>query len=310
MAHKSLVGGTAYDISGGRTLVGGTGYSISKGRTLVGGTGYDISFFPHIGTPLNNLTWEEIRTISDAGLAKDYFSVGDIKTITINGKVGSTTFSNLTVECFLIGTDHNSAIEGTNKIHFQIGKIGGVEVALIDGNYGGYGSTSGWFTMNTKNTNAGGWAACHMRKTVRGSDSDPTSPRANTLLAALPADLRAVMKAVTKYTVNANYNQDKEASATATTEYLPLLAARELNESTSAASSYEKSYQAEYDYYKAGNNTVKKKHNATGTACGWWLRSPYKSNAANFCWGAAASADRVSNKSAYYSYGVSPLFCV
>ena len=44
MAHKSLVGGTAYDISGGRTLVGGTGYSISKGRTLVGGTGYDIAF--------------------------------------------------------------------------------------------------------------------------------------------------------------------------------------------------------------------------------------------------------------------------
>lgn len=44
MAHKSLVGGTAYDITGGRTLVGGTGYSISKGRTLVGGTGYDIAF--------------------------------------------------------------------------------------------------------------------------------------------------------------------------------------------------------------------------------------------------------------------------
>ncbi len=44
MAHKALIGGTAYGIIGGRTLIGGTGYGISKGRTLVGGTGYDIAF--------------------------------------------------------------------------------------------------------------------------------------------------------------------------------------------------------------------------------------------------------------------------
>jgi len=44
MAHKTLIGGTAYDITGGRTLVNGTGYNISKGRTLINGTGYDITF--------------------------------------------------------------------------------------------------------------------------------------------------------------------------------------------------------------------------------------------------------------------------
>lgn len=44
MAHKNLVGGTAYDTKGGKCKAGGTGYSIKKGRTLVGGTGYDISF--------------------------------------------------------------------------------------------------------------------------------------------------------------------------------------------------------------------------------------------------------------------------
>ena len=44
MAHKTLISGTAYDITGGRTLIDGTGYDISKGRTLVSGTGYDISF--------------------------------------------------------------------------------------------------------------------------------------------------------------------------------------------------------------------------------------------------------------------------
>lgn len=51
MGHKTLIGGTAYDIKGGRTLIGGTGYDIKKGRTLIGGTAYDISF----GTPLGEL---------------------------------------------------------------------------------------------------------------------------------------------------------------------------------------------------------------------------------------------------------------
>lgn len=44
MAHKTRVGGTAYEIKGGKTRVGGTGYSIGKGKTRVGGTAYSISF--------------------------------------------------------------------------------------------------------------------------------------------------------------------------------------------------------------------------------------------------------------------------
>ena len=44
MAHKALVNGTAYEVTGGKALVDGTAYSVTKGRTLVGGTGYDVSF--------------------------------------------------------------------------------------------------------------------------------------------------------------------------------------------------------------------------------------------------------------------------
>ena len=46
MGHKTLIGGTAYDIKGGKTLINGTAYDIKKGVTLIGGTGYDISFGP------------------------------------------------------------------------------------------------------------------------------------------------------------------------------------------------------------------------------------------------------------------------
>lgn len=44
MAHKALIGGTAYEIKGGRDLIDGTGYDKKQGKTLVNGTGYDISF--------------------------------------------------------------------------------------------------------------------------------------------------------------------------------------------------------------------------------------------------------------------------
>ena len=41
--HKTLVNGTAYEVTGGKCLVNGTAYSIQKGRTLIGGTGYDVT---------------------------------------------------------------------------------------------------------------------------------------------------------------------------------------------------------------------------------------------------------------------------
>lgn len=73
---------------------------------------------------LNDNSWATIREVSSAGLGANYWAVGDVKEIKINGKVGNTTFSNLAVNVFILGFNHNSAREGGNKIHFQIGKLG------------------------------------------------------------------------------------------------------------------------------------------------------------------------------------------
>ena len=54
MAHKTLIGGTSYNIVGGKSLVSGTSYNIAKGRTLISGTGYDISFAPPFYAMLYN----------------------------------------------------------------------------------------------------------------------------------------------------------------------------------------------------------------------------------------------------------------
>lgn len=57
--HKTLVGGTAYEVKGGKCLVNGTVYNIKKGRTLIAGTGYDINFEPDV-----SLTWYFNQTLS------------------------------------------------------------------------------------------------------------------------------------------------------------------------------------------------------------------------------------------------------
>ena len=44
MAHKTLINGTAYAVTGGTDLVNGTKYQIGRGRTLVNGTAYDVPF--------------------------------------------------------------------------------------------------------------------------------------------------------------------------------------------------------------------------------------------------------------------------
>lgn len=236
-----------------------------------------------ISNTLNSNSWATIKAVSDAGQGANYWDVGDTKQITINGKVGNTNISNLAINVFIIGFNHNASREGSNRIHFKIGKIGNTQVGLCDSEYGNYTSTSGAFTMNTSNTNSGGWANSHMRKTVLGSDASPTSPRANTLLAALPADLRAVMKPITKYSDNTGGGNNTASYVTSTTDYLPLLSEFEYHGTRTYANSAEQNFQQQYAYYQAGNSKVHYKHNATGTAAYAWCRSVCATSAYDFC---------------------------
>ena len=223
---------------------------------------------------LNDNSWATIREVSSAGLGANYWAVGDMKEIKINGKVGNTTFSNLAVNAFILGFNHNSAREGGNKIHFQIGKIGSAAVALCDSKYNTNISGTGYFSWNTSNTNSGGWNACYKRKTLYGNDGTPTSPLANSLMAALPSDLRAVMQPVTKYTDNTGNSSNSSGNVTTTTDYLFDLSEFEVFGTRSYANQYEQNYQLQYDYYKAGNTKIANNHTAVTTAVWWGLRSP------------------------------------
>lgn len=255
---------------------------------------------------LNDNSWATIREVSSAGLGANYWAVGDVKEIKINGKVGNTTFSNLAVNAFILGFNHNSAKEGANKIHFQIGKIGSTAVGLCDSQYNNTTSSSGYFNWNTSNTNSGGWNACYKRKTLYGNDGTPTSPVANSLMAALPSELLAVMQPVTKYTDNTGNSSNTSGAVTATTDYLFDLSEFEVFGSRTYANQYEQNSQAQYDYYKAGNSRVAYNHTAVTTAVWWGLRSPSYFNGTNFVvvWTDGASG----YNDAYYSGGLRPGF--
>ena len=259
-----------------------------------------------ISNTLNSNSWATIKAVSDAGQGDNYWDVGDTKQITINGKVGNTNISNLAINVFIIGFNHNASREGSNRIHFKIGKIGNTQVGLCDSEYGNYTSTSGAFTMNTSNTNSGGWANSHMRKTVLGSDASPTSPRANTLLAALPADLRAVMKPITKYSDNTGGGNNTASYVTSTTDYLPLLSEFEYHGTRTYANSAEQNFQQQYAYYQAGNSKVHYKHNATGTAAYAWCRSVNAADTNNFC--RVGTNGNASGNGAYRSWAVAAGF--
>lgn len=233
-------------------------------------------------TTLNANAWAAIRAASDTGDAANVWSVGDTKNIKINGKVGNFTFSNLSIDTFIVGFNHNSAKEGANRTHFALGKIGGKLVALCDNQYSSEQTNTGYFNMNTSRTNARGWSGCYMRTTLLGNSGSPSSPPANSLLAALPSDLRAVMKSVTKYTDN-HGNSNATGDVTATTDWLWLFAEFEVQGSRSYANQYEQNSQKQYDYWKSGNSKVAYKHSATDTAVWWWRRSPYYNNNVYFC---------------------------
>ena len=254
-----------------------------------------------VAAELNTNSWEMIKAVSDAGQGANYWSVGDTKDVTLTGNWQDLIMSNVTVKAFIIGFDHNSAVEGEHRIHFLMGKIGTKMVAFCDNLYD-HKTSGAYFTMNTTDTNSGGWEASRMRNTVLGNSNTPDVPLEGSLIAVLPEELRAMMKPVTKWTFN-----NSPLMATATTDYTFLMAEFEIFGKQTYANSVEQSKQAQYDYFKAGNPKVFHKHSATTTAVAAWLRSPNASTSSNFCNVYTSGAANTSLASR--SRGVAPGFC-
>ena len=280
-------GTVAQAVSGGKTLsatsedgvatIGNVGYgtwTVTAGSNTATIEVREFKRYKVFAT-LNNYSWAEISAVSASGDAANLFSVGDTKSIILNGTVGNTTFSNVKIDAYILGINHNAFVEGNNRIHFCIGKVNNKTVGLIDSQYNKYPMTSsGYFSMSYGNsdTNSGGWEGCYMRSTIMSAIKD-----------ALPTDLQNVLKTVTKYTDNTGGGSDSSSNVTATTETICLEAEFEVHGTRTYANSYEQNKQQQYDYYKNGNSKARYKYNNTNSAVWWWNRSPYSGSSYSFC---------------------------
>lgn len=273
-----------------------------------------------VSSVLNENDWSVIKSVADASQGANYWAVGDRKAVTVNGTVGTQAI-NGTYYVYILGFDHNSSREGTGITFgtFKTALSGGTDICLVDSHYNDY-STGGqkWFNMNhSSNTNSGGWKGCDLRYDVLGSTNSnnndagtttATSPVSGTLMAALPSDLRAVMKPMNIYTDNTGGGSNTASYVTKSVDYLPLLAEYEIFGTRSYANSAEQNYQAQYQYYKNGNSKVKYRHSSTSSTAYWWERSPYYTGGANFCF--VNTNGSANATSARYSFGLAPAFRV
>ena len=117
-----------------------------------------------ISSTLASNSWATIAAVSAAGNANSFWSVGDEKTITVNGE---------TITLVIMGFNHDDLASG--------GKAGitfGMKHLMKDTRQ-----------MNTSNTNSGGFTGSAMYTWLQ-----------NTLLGQLPTDLKNVIKSVNKKT--------------------------------------------------------------------------------------------------------------
>lgn len=190
-------------------------------------------------------------------------------------KVGDT--KNITIN----GVSYPVQIIGFNHDTLTSGGTAGMTFQLVN-------CLATKYQMETSHTNANGWEGCLMRKT--------TLNRA--IYGQLNSDLKAVIKAVNKVSSVGENSSGLET----TSDKLFLLSEIEIFGVASYSFAGEGK---QYEYYAAGNSTIK---TVSGSADAWWERSPYRGDTQAFC--GVTSLGTADGYGASYRYGVSFGFCV
>lgn len=210
-------------------------------------------------------TWEQIIDACQKNKVPNTWLVADQKAMTING-------TDYMID--IIGKNHDTYSDGsgTAPLTFQLHDCYGT-------------SKYDQYSMNSKDSCSGGWAKTKMRLTTLPS-----------ILELMPEEVQNNIREVDKLTCT---ESSSIAKASTTADKLFILSEIEI------FGSLELTYDDEgtqYDYYKAGNSTLKK---INGSYYDWWMRSLYSGK--YFCivnTKGAAHTDYASNVN-----GVSFAFC-
>lgn len=223
-----------------------------------------VPTLPIKGKALNDYTWEEIRQISDAGQAEEYFQIGDKKEVILNGTNAwsGLTLTNYKTYAFIIGINHNSEYEGINRIHFQLGMSSledtGIPLLFGTGTYGsisiantdtnGEGIRWNWVQSLPDYSNAqyseyiDNWSISSLRNKFFGIyKSEPK----DTILSFLPNSLLVNLKSIKKYQ-DENSSGSIAVSLAGNTNYCFPLSEYEIGGKNSANCSSKQEYYAYY----------------------------------------------------------------
>lgn len=264
-----------------------------------------------VSLTLNDNSWDVISRVSIAGQGEFYWEVGDAKAIEVNGNVGDYLTLSGTKYVYIIDFNHvDGGVEDNNIMWgtFMSAQSSGVPTALVDSNYGTYKSDgTKMFNMNHwGSTNYGGWAGCDLRYDILGAtnvqpkdydkehttsnvgyDADGTeftNPKADTLLATFPSDLRAVMRFRDHWADNKGNKSNEEANVTKINDAISLLMEFELFGARTYANEHEQSKQTQFEYWKSANTKkIMQDGNISTEAQCVWLGSVYCNNTYGFC---------------------------
>jgi len=185
-------------------------------------------------------SWATIAQVSASGNARDYYSIGDEKTITLS------TDEEIVLQIW--GFDHDNLSDGGSPAG-GTGKAGitvGMKYTLTTA-----------YPINSTNSRTGGWAAMSMR-TETLSD----------IFETLPQDLQNSIKEVDKLGVTGS-----GAAVRATADKLFLFARVEVANTTVIGHANE-GEQYEFWVGKAAADRIKRRGNSAGAATSWWTRTP------------------------------------
>lgn len=279
------VGSTVTMVRGSKTLTG-----------TVGSEGYATLYPTELGEWSITFIYggtQKVKafTLEVIGIVTVYpFVVGDSLEATSWSDISIMSQFGVCDQYFKVGDKKNITVNGVsypvqiigfNHDTLTAGGTAGVTFQLVN-------CLATTYPMEASNTNANGWEGCVMRKTTLNS----------TIYGQLSSDLKAVIKAANKVSSVGNNSSGLET----TSDKLFLLSEIEIFGATTYSFAGEGS---QYEYYKAGNSTIK---TVNGSAYYWWERSPRSGNTFGFC--SVYSGGGADYSDASGSCGVSFGFCV
>lgn len=245
---------------------------------------------------LNNNNPKTISEVAKAGLAQNYWNIGDKIKILINGDLGPI---NINSNYYAYILDFSRG-ESKKDIHFQIGKSidENIEISFYGPTYNSV-QEGAYFVLNQTATNLGGWKDSHARNIVMPI-----------FLSIFPQEWQDVIIPWKIYTDNIGGTGDSISSITETEDKLFLPSESEVfyPVDCTRANTNEKNFCKQYAYYENGNSRIRYKYDNPSDICMTWMRSPHNQNDTGFCYILPGGGSFRANSN--FSLGFAPCFVV